>query len=186
MEFFNTHVLINFQRYLDSEDSLSNAAKSFSADSDEYRAAIEQVMVDAMNAAIAIYHLADHIFLQNSNAFPSVVYQTTKLDGYREFLDKNRCIYIGNGRIVNDLSLLGSIVDAYKHFDLNNKSRPVTSANATIVVSTGWGELPFGEFKWGGLPQVIVKLNGGQKRALKKILQNVIEMWKLEIQIHSL
>ena len=77
-----------------------------------------------------------------------------------------------------DLSVLGAVVDAYKHFHLTSSSRAVKTVGATIVVATGWGELGWGEGKYGGVDQVIVQLNDGSKRALSSILQNVIDMWR--------
>lgn len=186
MEFFDKHVLINFHAYQAAESYLSKVAASSPSTSDEYKAATDQAMVAAMNAATAVYHLADHIFTQYSATNAMVVYGMSDLKDYRDYLDKHKCVYVGNGKLVDDLSLLGAVVDAYKHFDLRNKSRPVTSANATVVVATGWGQLPFGEGKWGGVAQVVVRLNNGKERALSKVLQNVVEMWKGEIQAHGL
>jgi hypothetical protein len=44
---------------------------------------------------------------------------------------------------------------------------------------SGCGELGFSEGNFGGIDQVIVRLEGAQSRALSSILQNVIDMWQL-------
>jgi len=46
-----------------------------------------------------------------------------------------------------------------------------------IALSTGYGELTFGEGKYGGTHQVIVLANSGT-RALSSVLQNVIDAWR--------
>jgi hypothetical protein len=80
---------------------------------------------------------------------------------------------------VADLTLLGDIVDAYKHAELNNKARLVHSGQVTVVIGSGWGEMHSGEGNWGGLDQVIVLTDQGtKKRALSAVLQNVVDMWR--------
>ena len=180
MDYFDTHVLINLRRYEEAEANLTRAHP-------DHDVAAGEAMVAAMNLATAAYHLADHIFAQYAATKPAAVYGMADLPRYRDYLDQNRCKYVGNPNlIVDDLSLLGAVVDAYKHYDLRNKSRPVTSANATVVVESAWGELPWGEGKWGGIAQVIVRPTNKHPRALSKVFQNVIEMWKQEIQTHGL
>jgi hypothetical protein len=186
MKFFDKYVLINTQAYEAAEAELSRVANSFPEGSPEFEAAADRVMVAAMNAATAAYHMADHIFQKHSKTNPGVVYGATELKDYRDHLNQHKCIYLGAGNVVDDLTLLGAVTDAYKHLDLSNKSRPVTSANATGAGATGFGQLPWGEGKFGGTAEVIVRLNNGDIRAFSKVLENVIEMWKGEIQAHGL
>jgi hypothetical protein len=186
MEFFDKHVLLNLEAYEVSEAGLSSVAMSLPETSPEFKAATDRAMVAAMNVATPAHQLADHIFHQHHMATPGVVYGTNNVQEYRDYLETKKCVYVGPGTPVRDLSLLGCVADAYKHSDLRDKNRPVTSANATVVIATGYGQLPYGEGKYGGVAQVIVRLNDGKERALSKILQNVIEMWRSEIQIHGL
>ena len=83
------------------------------------------------------------------------------------------------GHPIRDMTLLGDVVDAYKHAELSNQARLVHTSRVTVVIGSGWGEMHFGEGNFGGLDQVIVLTdNGTKKRALSAVLQNVLDMWR--------
>jgi hypothetical protein len=84
---------------------------------------------------------------------------------------------------ISDLTLLGDVVDAYKHAELTRRLPKrlltLTTSYATVVVGSGWGEMHFGESKWGGTEQVVVLTESmTKKRALLVVLQNVVDMWR--------
>ena len=55
--------------------------------------------------------------------------------------------------------------------------RQVRENDAVLALSTGYGELANGEGKYGGVVQVIVVANAGQ-RALSCVCQNVVDAWR--------
>ena len=70
---------------------------------------------------------------------------------------------------------------AFKHAVLthqNSVPRRITSADARITSSTGYGRMAFGEGKFGEVEQVIVTLNDGTERTLSSILQNAADAWR--------
>ena len=113
MQFFDEHVQLNLAAYEGAEAGLSRAALTFPINSPEYEAAAGQAMVAAMNIATAAHQLADHIFQQSHLTRPATVYWTKSVQEYREYLDGNKCVYIGVGQAVQDVSLLGCVADAY-------------------------------------------------------------------------
>jgi hypothetical protein len=82
-------------------------------------------------------------------------------------------------RHVGDVELCGDVADALKHAILtrNVDVRQIRENDAVLALSTGYGELSFGEGKYGGIQQVTVLANAGT-RALSSVLQNVIDAWR--------
>lgn len=106
-----------------------------------------------------------------------------KIGNFQKAIERDFCQMGRDGPPAKDLTLLGAVVDAFKHAELRNKARPVTSIRATVVTSTGYGELGFGEGKYGGIDQVIVRIHGQNSRALSLILQNNMDMWRRVLQL---
>ena len=141
-------------------------------------AANRWALAAGMNVAIPSYHLADVVLEERAN-WPAWIPKTvTKISPLREAIERQWCRMLRCNNPIDDLTLLGAVVDAYKHAELNNKKRPVTSNRATVVTATGFGELAYGEGNYGGIDQVIVRINDGGSRALSSMLQNVIDMWR--------
>jgi hypothetical protein len=80
---------------------------------------------------------------------------------------------------VEDIQLCGDVADALKHAILtrNVEARQIRENDAVISLSSGFGELSYGEGKYGGTEQVIVLANSGT-RALSSVLQNVVDAWR--------
>lgn len=78
----------------------------------------------------------------------------------------------------HDCSLLRDIADVFKHSSIDRKSATIKHSKAVVTVSTGYGELGYGEGKFDGTEQIIVELPNGDKRALSSILQNVVDAWR--------
>ena len=83
---------------------------------------------------------------------------------------------------VTDVELCGDVADALKHAILtrNVDARQIRENDAVLALGTGFGELSFGEGKYGGTQQVIVLANSGT-RALSSVLQNVIDAWRRSV-----
>jgi hypothetical protein len=123
--------------------------------------------------------MADAMFDEATAEWPSwVPCDINTVDKLRHIVEQRYCMMLRSQNQVDDLTLLGAVVDSYKHARLRNGKRPVTTNRATVVTATGYGELGYGEGAFGGVDQVIVRTNSGQSRALSSILQNVIGMWR--------
>jgi hypothetical protein len=83
------------------------------------------------------------------------------------------------GAHVPDVKLCGDVADALKHAILtrNLDARHIRENDAVIALSTDYGQLSFGEGKYGGIQQVIVLASSGT-RALSGVLQNVVDAWR--------
>jgi hypothetical protein len=89
------------------------------------------------------------------------------------------CTMLRTDRKIDDVALLGDVADALKHAILSRRleARQVAANDAVLVVSSGYGELNYGEGKWGGGDQVLVRARS-ETRALSSILQNVVDAWR--------
>jgi hypothetical protein len=170
--YFDVFVVANFRAYLSAEENLTRAIQGGDADQESAR---RQALSAGMNAAVAAYHFADALHEDRPSWLASA---PANLADLRRDMETRHCQMMRNTTPVADLTALGAVVDAYKHFELRSKTRPVKSIDATITIATGWGELAWGEGKYGGVEQVIVHLSDGTKRALSSILQNVVDMWR--------
>jgi len=88
---------------------------------------------------------------------------------YRAALAANECA---------DFGLIRDVADAHKHFRLDRPSRQLTHAGQTGLGQTGYGEGGYGEGPYGGGDALIVDLDGGTKRHLTAIAENVMNMWE--------
>jgi 3-oxoacyl-(acyl-carrier-protein) synthase len=133
-----------------------------------------------MNAAVPAWHLTDTVVVDRPAWMPAAI-GSGRGEARRlaELLERNHCFMLRSANPIADMTLLGDVVDAYKHAELSNQARLVHSSRVTVVIGSGWGEMHYGEGNYGGLDQVIVLTdNGTKKRALSAILQNVIDMWR--------
>jgi hypothetical protein len=99
------------------------------------------------------------------------------LDRLRRWVS-GHCTMLRTNEPVADVDLCGDIADALKHAILTRRIdvRQIRENDAVLALGTGFGELPLGEGKYGGVQQVIVLANSGT-RALSSVLQNVIDAW---------
>lgn len=178
--YFDLFVIPNFRLYRKAEAIVTEAFNA--ANADLLIPANEWALAAGMNAAVPAYHMADALYDECPALMGDDVTQLPKRERLQTFRSRIESRYCRMMRMedfpVQDLNLLGAVVDAYKHAVLDNKHRPVTSNRATVVTATGFGELGLGEGKFGGVDQVIVRLQNGRSRALSSILQNVVDMWR--------
>jgi hypothetical protein len=81
------------------------------------------------------------------------------------------------GPPIDDVNLLMDVADAFKHHRPDRKSATVDVSFAITTQFGGYGELRYGEGKYGGAEQTIVTRKTGERRALSSILQNVFDAW---------
>jgi hypothetical protein len=101
--------------------------------------------------------------------------QFTGLDHVRSTVEAG-CLFLREPTVpATDVTLLRDISVAFKH---HKPSRGSVSVSTDIVpVGTGFGMLRGGEGKYGGVEQVCVTMNNGDRRALSSVLQNVFDAW---------
>lgn len=73
------------------------------------------------------------------------------------------------------MTLLRDVAVAFKHHRPTRGS--VTVSTDIVPAGSGFGMLRFGEGKYGGVEQVIVTIDTGERRALSSILQDVFDAW---------
>jgi hypothetical protein len=178
-DYFNTFVVRNFRAYRLAENELTLSTHSSAEDAVKQEAR-DNALVAGMNAAVPAFHLLDVALVERPPWVPATFGKDDALSLCRD-LEQAHCFMICTGNIISDLTLLGDVVDAYKHAELTRRlpKRLLTTSRATVVVGSGWGEMHFGESKWGGTEQVIVLTDSmTKKRALLVVLQNVVDMWR--------
>lgn len=175
--FFDKQVVPEFQRFMAAEDALTQAA--LHGTPDELEVARDTAMQVAWNATTKAHQMGDYVWAEQPRP-PWVPASLTKLDGLRDWLQTNHCKMLRSPAQIDDVHLLGDVADAFKHAELTQERRVprrVTSEAATVTSSTGFGQMAFGEGKYGGVEQVVVTLHDGTERALASILQNVMDAW---------
>ena len=70
----------------------------------------------------------------------------------------------------SDFGLLRDIAKAQKHVELVRGNPLLTKAEQVHARAPAFGELPWGEFKWGHPPQVMVDMGDGKHRAVEIVL----------------
>ena len=181
MKYFERHVCLNTKAYRIAEDHLTAADQG--DDAVALHDASENALVAGMNAAVASYHMVDNIWEQHKGGAPT--YGQSSLADYRAYLDANFCLYADTQNKWPELSVLGAVADAYKHYQLRSSAKPLSSAEDTLVCQRGFGLGPYGEGKFGGVSEVWIKTKTGI-RALGMVLFNVNRMWTAEIAKHGL
>lgn len=176
---FEDIVVRSWRNYIECEYALSRAHQE--GDTVAIDEARKAVALSARSACIEMHQYTDTIAAQTVDRPAWLPKGISALDGLRDSVSK-RCMMLRNGTPCADVHLLHDIADAFKHSILtrHRKGREhlVKTANCSVVIGTGYGELGYGEGKQSGLEQVIIRLENGQSRALSSVLQNVIDAWR--------
>lgn len=145
-QFFDTHVVPNHDAWLAAPTDIRLA----------------------MNAAVSLYHMADHYWHSHFATDPSRVFSMTASGLFRTELAKRNKEY----------GLLRDVAEAHKHMILERSTRSVSESKQTSVGSTGWGEGGYGTGPYGGGPSIVVALDDGTKQHLSYIAKVVRELWQ--------
>lgn len=169
-----------FRNYISAEGELSAAIKV--GDPEKLKSARTKVILTARQAASELHQFSDAVDVERPKWLPSNIVGPRAV---QQWVQQHHCTYLRQGRPCNDMNLLHDIQDAMKHVKLQPRKTPrqVTSDKATVSLATGYGQLPFGEGKFGGTEQMVVTLDDGKQRALSSILQNTIDAWRLALSI---
>jgi hypothetical protein len=172
-EHFYEIVIAAWQAYLMAERRLTGAANA--KDEETSRRAGYDALREGGAATIYLHHFAEIVMRARPNWLPDGIISIVQL---RQWVS-GHCTMLRTNRQVADIQLCGDVADALKHAILtrNADARQIRENDAVLALSTGFGELGWGEGKFGGTQQVIVLANSGN-RALSSVLQNVIDAWR--------
>ena len=168
-EHFYEIVIPAWQAYLTAECRLTDA---INANNEE---ASKRAGYDALReggaATIYLHHFAEIVMRARPNWLLGGISSAREL---RRWVSSH-CTMLRTDQRVHDVHLCGDVADALKHAILTRDldARQIRENDAVLVLSNGFGELSWGEGKYGGTQQVIVVANSGD-RALSSVLQNVV------------
>jgi hypothetical protein len=154
------------REYVAAERALDTANRS--NDQGLIDEARQEAMRRARTASIELHHLQD-VVVAKDPAYPT-------LEDIRTAL-RRVCVFVRGSAAVDDTDLLRDTADAFKHHEMDRKSSTVAGADAVVSISNGYGEMRFGEQKWGGLEQVTVTRKSGHKYSLLWVVQNSYDAW---------
>jgi hypothetical protein len=152
------------ERYLDAANEAGDPAG--------IREAREKVDLPARQAVDLLHHFADFVCKEPDPALPAFKTPNDVRNAVRPL-----CVFTRTTIPVDDVSLLMDVADAFKHHRPDRKSATFDVSFAITTSYGGYGELRYGEGKYGGAEQIIVTRITGERRALSSILQNVFDAW---------
>jgi hypothetical protein len=172
-EHFYEIVITAWQAYLTAEGRLTDAINS--NNEDVSRRAGYDALREGGAATIYLHHFADVVMRARPDWLPG---ELSSLGELRRWVSEH-CTMLRTDRSVPDVELCGDVADALKHAILtrNLDARQIRENDAVLALGTGYGELSYGEGKYGGMQQVLVLANSGT-RALSSVLQNVVDAWR--------
>jgi hypothetical protein len=156
--------------YLAAERDLDAANEA--GDQPGIRGAKERVDLAARQSVDLLHHFADFVSKEPDPALPIFKTPSDVRAAIRPL-----CVFTRTATPVDDVSLLMDVADAFKHHRPGRKSATVGVSFAITTSYGGYGELRYGEGKYGGAEQTIVTRITGERRALSSILQNVFDAW---------
>ena len=172
-EHFYEIVIPAWQAYLTAEQRLTEAVHS--GNEEVSRRAGYDALREGGAATIYVHHFAEVAMRARPGWIPVNICSARELWPWVG----GHCTMLRTDRSVADVELCGDVADALKHAILtrNLDARQIRDNDAVLALGTGYGELNYGEGKYGGTQQVLVLANSGT-RALSSVLQNVIDAWR--------
>jgi hypothetical protein len=157
------------RKYLAAEEALTDSLQS--GDASVIKVARQDVMLAARQAPDVLHHLSDFVLKERS---PALLFPT--IEDVRSAVDA-KCFFLRTTKPVADVKLLRDVTDAFKHHRPDRASASVLVSTDIVPVGRGWGQMRWGEGKYGGAEQVVITTKDGDKRALSSVLQNVFDAW---------
>ena len=128
----------------------------------------------AYNAISSVDALAAHLYWWLKNT--GVDLKETDDSAYREKLSDQS----------SDFRLLRDIAKAQKHVKLERGKPQVNEAKQIESRAIGWDESRFGQGRWGGVQQVVVKDNNNELHYIEEIVNSALNFLTSEMQKHGL
>jgi hypothetical protein len=148
----------------------SLTAAVLSKDVSALAAARQDVMLAARQAIVELHHLSDFVRKE-----PSPKLQFTKIEDVRKAVGGNA--FSCGRRLLLQTSCCFEVADAFEHHRPDRPNTRVQVSTDILSKETGFSEGRFGEGKFGGVEQVIITTNDGDRRALSSVLQSCHERW---------
>jgi hypothetical protein len=142
-----------------------------SGDTTAAASARQEVMLAARQAVDVLHHLSDFVLKEPSSSF---AFQ--KIEDVRNAVSA-KCVFLRTSQHVADVELLRDVADAFKHHRPDRSGATVRVSTDVVPIGTGWGQMRWGEGKYGGAEQIVITAKDGNKRALSSVLQNVFDAW---------
>jgi hypothetical protein len=155
------------RNYIAAERALDQA--NASQDQATIDVARAEVMRTSRTAATKLHHLGDVVLVDTAPRFAD-------LSAVRQTL-RAVCFFDRGSVAGPDTDLLHDAADAFKHFVLTRPSATISGASAIVSIANGYGEMRYGEQKYGGMEEVTVTRNDGHKYSLRWICQNGYDAW---------
>jgi hypothetical protein len=146
------------RRYIAAEKALTEAV--LSNDTSAIETARTEAGLAARQAVDVLHHLADFVLKE-----PQPTLQFTRIEDVRDAVEA-RCDFLRTGNAVGDVSLLRDVADAFKHHRLDRQSATVLASSDVTWVSMGFGQMRFGEGKFGGVEQIVITKKDSDMRAV--------------------
>ncbi|WP_316200591.1 MULTISPECIES: hypothetical protein [unclassified Bradyrhizobium] len=153
----------SLRSYLEAERALTAALEV--GNPDALDAARRSVELAARQAVDMLHHLAEFVQHEWILPFPDVGPVRIAIDAKREFLR--------NGKHVADVYLLRDVSVAFKHH--RPRTGRIDASNDIAPGGFGFGKGCWGEGKYGGVEQIVVATNDGDRRALSSQHDTVID-----------
>ncbi len=169
LDHINAAVRPALRKYLAAEQALTDAV--LSDDTGTAATARQDVMLAARQATDLLHHLSDFVLKE-----PSPTMAFTKIEDVRDAVDA-KCVYLRGSTLIADVRLLRDVADAFKHHRPDRSSATVSVSTDVVPIGSGWGQMRWGEGKYGGVEQVVITTKDGDKRALSSVLQNAFDAW---------
>lgn len=166
LDHIDTIVRPALRKYLAAEQALTDARNSEHAD-----AARQDVMLAARQAIDVLHHLSDFVLKEPS---PALTFK--KIEDVRNAVQA-MCVFLRTSQPVSDVGLLRDVADAFKHHRPDRSSARILVSTDVVPIGSGWGQMRWGEGKYGGVERVVISTKDGDKRALSSVLQNVFDAW---------
>jgi hypothetical protein len=158
------------RNYFASEKKLTEALEA--KDPVAIETARRDVMLAARQATSELHHLSDFVLKERSHAL-----SFAKIEDVRSAVGA-KCVFLRTANYpVADVALLRDVADAFKHHRPDRAKTKVSVSTDVVPTGSGWGQMHYGEGKYGGAEQVIITMKDGNKRALSSVLQNVFDAW---------
>jgi hypothetical protein len=170
-EHFYEIVIPAWQAYLAAEQRLTDALAA--------KNGMSRARYDALReggaASSYVHHFGEVVLRARPAWLPKSIQAPHEIIGWLA----PHCTMLRTTRLVPDVELLRDVADALKHAILTRRAaqRQVGANDAVLAMGSGFGMLRFGEGKYGGIEEVLVKATTGT-RALSGILQNVVDAWR--------
>ena len=127
----------------------------------------------ALNAIHSVDAFSAHVFWWGKNGHAASLSNTKDDTAYRAELASRS----------EDFRLLRDVAKAIKHVNLTKFTPLIAEANQLSVSAVGYGEGAFGEGRFGGPPQVVVRSDGNDRIVfMESLVEDCLSILEAELE----